>query len=230
MRDCTDITVILDRSGSMSAVKEAMEEVLNGFVAQQKLVPGDCRLTLVQFSDERQTVFSGLPLKNVPIIYLTPAGSTALLDAVGYTVDETGARFAALPECERPDKVVFVVVTDGYENASRKFEYREIQDKVMHQRNAYKWQFVFLGADQDAIASAASMGFAKTSALNYRNTKGSVRGMGAKLSDSTKQYRLCSANNYDETLTAGGVAVNVTEEDTKAWDKQQAEVKAQEQK
>ena len=110
-------------------------------------------------------MYAGKPIAEVPPLALEPRGATALLDAIGKTIHETGRRLAALPEAERPERVLFVVISDGQENASTEFSSERILAMTTHQASAYKWEFVYLGANQDAIAEAAKMGI--RNAANY---------------------------------------------------------------
>jgi hypothetical protein len=230
MRDATDLTIILDRSGSMAQVQSAMDEVLNGYVTMQKKLPGECRFTLVQFDDDIETPIDGVPLASVGKIVLEPRNATALLDAIGWTIDRTGKRLANMSEDERPNKVLIVVVTDGYENASHEYveldpskgpKSQKINNMVRHQREHYSWEFVFLGADQDAITSAAGMGFNMSNAINYSNTSGGVKGMGSRLMKMSSGYRSA------KTAQAGGQLLNccasenaqqIGVKDTEDWD------------
>ncbi len=159
--DLTDITMVIDRSGSMQSIRTDAEGGINSFIEQQKQEPGEANLTLVQFDTEYEFVHSGVPIKQVPAFKLIPRGSTALLDAVGRAINETGARLAAVAESQRPGLVVFVIVTDGQENSSREFTRDQIRTMVEHQQSAYKWQFTFLAANQDAFAAGGSMGIAQ---------------------------------------------------------------------
>ena len=159
--DLTDITMVIDRSGSMQSIRTDAEGGINSFIEQQKQEPGEALLTLVQFDTEYEFVHSGTPIKQVPAFTLVPRGSTALLDAVGRAINETGARLAAMSDADRPGLVVFVIVTDGQENSSHEFERDKIREMIEHQQSVYKWQFTFLAANQDAFAEGASMGIAQ---------------------------------------------------------------------
>ncbi len=168
--DYTDVTIVLDRSGSMASVKDDTIGGFNQFVADQKKVPGMGKITLVRFDDQYESVFRDLPLASAPDLTtatFVPRGSTALLDAIGRTIIETGARLSAMAEADRPGKVVFVILTDGMENASRTFTLAKINEMIALQRDVYKWQFIFLGANQDAIATAAAMQIPAGQALTY---------------------------------------------------------------
>jgi Mg-chelatase subunit ChlD len=157
-QDLTDITFVIDRSGSMQAMQTDAEGGVNAFMQRQAAEPGEALITLVQFDTEYEFVHQGLSAKTVPHYTLVPRGSTALLDAVGRAINETGARLAKLPEPDRPALVIFVVVTDGQENASREFSKEQIKQMIEHQQKNYQWQFTFLGANQDAFAEAGGMG------------------------------------------------------------------------
>lgn len=156
--DLTDITMVVDRSGSMGTIRTDAEGGINSFIEQQKQEPGEALLTLVQFNTKYEFVHSGAPIKQVPAFKLQPSGTTALLDAVGRAVNETGARLAAMDESQRPGLVVVVIVTDGHENASREFDRAQIRQMIEHQQSVYNWQFTFLAANQDAFAEGQSLG------------------------------------------------------------------------
>lgn len=165
--DLTDITMVIDRSGSMSSIRTDAEGGINTFVDSQKSEPGEALLTLVQFDTEYEFVHKGLPINSAPPFKLVPRGSTALLDAVGRAITETGARLSAIEEAQRPGLVVFVIVTDGAENASQEFSRDKIRQMIEHQQSVYNWQFTFLAANQDAFAEAASMGIAQAGTANF---------------------------------------------------------------
>jgi len=191
-RDLCDITVVLDRSGSMAAVAGDTIGGMNRFLEDQRKAPGAARLTLVQFDNEYEPVHRAVPIAAVPPLTdatFVPRGTTALLDATGRAIAETGARLAALAEAERPGKVIFVIVTDGLENASREFTRERVMGMITHQRDAYAWQFVFLGANQDAIASAATLGIQGTHAMTYAHTGAGTAAAFAAVSRGTARAR-----------------------------------------
>lgn len=169
--DLTDITLVVDRSGSMQAIQADAEGGVNAFIEQQAREPGEAYLTLVQFDTEYEFVTRGVAIKEVPPYRLQPRGSTALLDALGRAIQETGARLAAIPEASRPGLVVFVVMTDGEENSSREFTKAQIREKIEHQQTKYNWHFTFLGANQDAFAEAGGLGMAADVAANFQADK-----------------------------------------------------------
>src|SRR5262245_6947114 len=167
----TDLTIVLDRSGSMQACRDDAEVGLNAFVEKQKQRPGDCWFTLVQFDTEYEFVHKATRIQDVPPHKLQPRGATALLDAVGRAIVETGERLKAMAEADRPGLVAMVVITDGHENSSRDYTKTKIKEMIEHQTNVYKWQFTFLGANQDAFAEAGAMGFARGAVADYSVTK-----------------------------------------------------------
>lgn len=169
-QDKTEIVVVLDRSGSMQSVKADTIGGFNQFLDTQKQAPGEACITLAQFDDVYEVVYSGKPVKEAPILTAEtyqPRGSTALYDAICKTIDETGKRLELLSEDARPSLVVFVIQTDGFENCSRTFKIADVNERIARQRDTYKWQFVYLGANQDAIAEASKFGITPGFAMSY---------------------------------------------------------------
>lgn len=170
----TEIIVVADRSGSMNDVRDDTIGGFNAFLKeQQKLKDGRCLLTYCQFDTEYEVVHESLPIEKMkPLDYSTfePRGATALLDAVGKTIDEAGARFAAMPEDKRPGNVVLVIMTDGQENSSgimmegpdktpvRKYTLETVKERITHQADKYDWSVIFLGQNIDAFAAGDGIG------------------------------------------------------------------------
>lgn len=168
-KNLTDITLIVDRSGSMTTMREEAEKGINDFITQQrKDQSGDAVLSLVQFDNEYEIVYDAVPIDNVWYYKLEPRWSTALLDAVGKTINKTGERLRNMPENQRPGLVIFVIATDGHENSSKEFTKGQIQQMVKCQQENYNWQFIFIGANQDSFAEAHSMGLVGA-VSNYKN-------------------------------------------------------------
>lgn len=164
----SDITVLLDRSGSMTSVKSDVEGGFAGFLKEQRQVPGDCVLSLVQFDSEGiDAVYTACPIGAAPPLEFEPRSWTPLLDAVGRTLVSTGQRLAAMTEAERPGRVLFVIITDGKENASREFTKGQIKTMVERQTRDYQWQFLYLGANVDAFAEASGLGIGADYAADY---------------------------------------------------------------
>ena len=169
--DLSDITLVVDRSGSMAQVRNDAEGGVNTFISQQVTEPGEALLTLVQFDTEYEFLHTGVPVQNVPKYELVPRGMTALLDAVGRAINETGERLAKMPEADRPGLVVFVVTTDGEENSSKEFNKSQIKEMIERQQNDFNWHFTFLGANQDAFAEAGGMGIHAAGVADYADDK-----------------------------------------------------------
>lgn len=181
--DLTDITLVVDCSGSMQQIREDAEGGINAFIAQQAKEPGDALLTLVQFNTNYEFLHTGLPISRVPKYRLFPQGRTALLDAVGKAIHDTGTRLAKMAEKDRPGLVVFVVMTDGLENSSCESSKDDIKKMIEHQQEEYNWHFTFLGANQDAFAEAGGMGIHAAGVANFSVDKVGAACMatGAKL-------------------------------------------------
>jgi Mg-chelatase subunit ChlD len=166
----SEIAFVLDRSGSMEGCREAAIEGFNAFLHEQQQTEGLAKLTLILFNDEYLVPIDGLPVAEILPLNddsYVPRGSTALLDAIGRTIDELGARLAALPEQDRPGQVIVAILTDGLENSSQNCTWQEIARVIKQQTEQYRWTFLFLGANQDAIATAAQMSIAASNAAGY---------------------------------------------------------------
>lgn len=162
-RNLTDITLVLDRSGSMNSILQDAQGGLDHFIADQKNQPGECTFTLIQFNGDYDVPIKAKPIKEVEGHRIEPSGQTALLDAVGRAINETGNRLSQMPEPDRPGLVVFVILTDGLENASQEFAScnggaDRIKAMIEHQQTTYSWQFTYLGANQDAWDVARNLG------------------------------------------------------------------------
>lgn len=198
----THICLILDRSGSMSGIKEDVIGGVNNFLKEQREAPGECTLTLVQFDDQNpyEIIHDG-PVKDAKDLRdnYQPRGLTPLYDAMGRGIVNTGIKLAAMPDSERPERVVFVTMTDGLENASKEYGSAKIQAMTSEQNQKYNWQFVYLGANQDAIKAGFSIGVNMPRAANYAptNFQGAIKTSSNKL----KEYRtsgLASALDFSD--------------------------------
>ena len=176
--DLTEIAFVLDRSGSMNPIAGDAIGGFNTFLAAQQAHPGAARLTLVLFDHEYLVPHRGVEIGVVPPLdaaTYVPRGMTALLDAVGRTIDDLGERLAAMPEEERPGKVIVAILTDGQENASRDYTFAKVSAMIKHQQEKYSWEFIFLAANQDAIAAAGALSIAPKDAIAFQATGQGVR-------------------------------------------------------
>ena len=170
----THITAILDRSGSMRPLAVETIGGFNRFLADQKAAPGTGTLTMVLFDDKYETPHKDVNLQSVPDLtdkVYYARGMTALYDAIGKAVIETGATLAAMSEDQRPGSVIVLIITDGQENASHDFANEEgrlkVQEMDKHQTDVYGWNFIFMGANIDAKAVGGSLGVDTSRSFNY---------------------------------------------------------------
>jgi hypothetical protein len=189
----TLIAIVLDRSGSMQSIAADTIGGFNSFLEEQRKVPNDdARLTFVQFDHEYDVIHDSMPLKDVPALTsatYVPRGSTALLDAMGRTINTVGASLARMPESERPSQVVFCIITDGQENASREYTHARVSELIQHQQAKYRWNFVFLGANMDAISVGGGYGVSAGHALTFTSSPVGMVNMYASLSSNVASYR-----------------------------------------
>lgn len=169
-KDLTELVFILDRSGSMSGLESDTIGGYNSMLEKQKKEPGEALITTVLFDDKYELLHDRINLRGIEPItekeyYVR--GSTALLDAVGKTINKIGNAQKHTADAERAEQVMFVITTDGMENASREYSYERIRQMIEHQKSKYGWEFIFLGANIDAVAAADSLGIGKDRAVNY---------------------------------------------------------------
>lgn len=191
------ISFLLDRSGSMENIRDDVIGGMNHFFNAQKREPGECTTTLAQFDNEYEVIYDHVPIANVAPrtrANYAPRSSTALYDSISRLIDDTGIFLLGLPEHLRPERVLFVINTDGHENASCRVTQFALRKKIEHQRDAYKWEFVFLGANQDAILSARDIGIGAGSTMSYAaNSVGTASAM-ESLGRHTRSFRATGAN------------------------------------
>lgn len=192
MKNKTDITFILDRSGSMYKIRDDTIGGFNSFISDQQKEKGEAVVSLYQFDDQYQVDYEAKDLKDVEGLNtntFVPRGNTALYDALGKTIVKTGERLSAINESERPDKVVLVVLTDGQENYSKEYNSKKIAEMIKHQQDFYNWKFMFLGANQDAILAARTIGIAKDYSLTFAADGDGVKSAYGATSEKLKSFR-----------------------------------------
>ena len=183
----TEIIYVLDRSGSMWHLAHDAAGGYNAFLAEQRAKEdGEYRITTVLFNDEAQTITYHLDVRNASDLTLdryNPRDTTALLDAVGKTIDDAGEYYASLPEEERPAKVIFVIMTDGQENSSRHYNHNKVKEMIQHQESKYGWTFLFVGAGIDAYESSAGIGISSINTVSVSATDRGIGNMYASMSN-----------------------------------------------
>ncbi|MBF0101651.1 MAG: VWA domain-containing protein [Desulfobacterales bacterium] len=189
----SEIICIIDRSGSMGSIKNDAIGGFNTFLEEQKKLPEEATLTYIQFDTEYEVVHENKPLKDIqPInetIYI-PRGATALLDAIGKTIDSTGKRLSNIPEEKRPEKVIVAILTDGEENSSSVYNLSKIKQMIQHQKEKYSWEFIFLAANQDAFSEAMKIGIDTKDAFDFSPTGTGVKEAYATMSSRVKMFRM----------------------------------------
>jgi uncharacterized protein YegL len=169
-KDLTELVFILDRSGSMSGLESDTIVGYNAMLEKQKKEPGDAVITTVLFDDRYELLHDRINLRGIAPItdreYFV-RGSTALLDAVGKTINKIGNVQKHTAQEERAEHVMFVITTDGMENSSKEFSYEKVRQMIEYQKSKYGWEFIFLGANIDAIAAAERFGIDKDRTTNY---------------------------------------------------------------
>ena len=169
-KNLTELVFILDRSGSMAGLEKDTIGGFNAMLQKQRGEPGEAMISTVLFDNETEVIHDRVPLDRVPALtekeYFV-RGCTALLDAVGGAIHHIGNVHKYAREEDRPEKTLFVITTDGMENASHFYTYDQVKAKIQRQREKYGWEFLFLGANIDAAREAARFGIRADRAANY---------------------------------------------------------------
>jgi uncharacterized protein YegL len=166
----TELVFILDKSGSMSGLEKDTIGGYNSMLAKQQAVDGECHITTVLFDNGYELLHDRIDLKAVSPITereYQVGGSTALLDAIGRTIHKIGNAQRNTADDYRAEKVIFVIITDGEENASREYSAEKVKAQIERQKTKYGWEFIFLGANIDAVETAGHFGIAPDRAVEY---------------------------------------------------------------
>jgi len=190
-----DITLVIDRSGSMNAIRDDAEGGINAFIKDQAKNQGKCTLTLVDFDTDYRIIHNGVDIKLVGEYRLEPNGFTALLDAVGQAITSTGSRLAKMSDSEKPALVICMIVTDGAENSSKEYKVEQIQKMISHQREVYKWQFSFLGVGESVFEDAEKLGIDAAGIASYSTDKSSE--LYDAMSSKVTRMRMCCAEGEE---------------------------------
>lgn len=169
-KNLTELVFIIDRSGSMSGLEEDTIGGFNSMIKKQKKENGEANVTTVLFDDKYELLHDRVNIKDISEITESEyyvRGCTALLDAIGKTIGKIGNTQKKLKDEERAEHVMFVITTDGMENASREFTYKKIKEMISRQKEKYSWEFIFLGANIDAVSTAESFGIEEDRAANF---------------------------------------------------------------
>ena len=165
----TEVVFILDRSGSMSGLEDDTIGGFNSILKKQREEDGDANVTTILFDDEIEMLHKRVNIKEIKNITSNDyyvRGCTALLDAIGYSINFM-INVAKNKNEEKAKNVLFIITTDGHENASREYSYEKVKKMITYQKEKYNWKFLFLGANIDAISTAKNFGISKEFASNY---------------------------------------------------------------
>jgi uncharacterized protein YegL len=166
----TELVFILDKSGSMAGLESDTIGGFNALITKQKKEQGDACVTTVLFNHDYELLHDRISIKGIASITENEyevSGTTALLDAIGSTIQKIGNAQKRTSEEERAGKVMFIITTDGHENASCEYNYKKIKSMIAHQKDTYNWEFVFLGANIDAVSTAEKFGIDGDFAVKY---------------------------------------------------------------
>jgi uncharacterized protein YegL len=198
-QDKTFIAVIIDRSGSMADMVESTVKGFNEFMLEQRGAAGEARMTVVLFDDRYEVLVDDVDVKLIPDLDANVTnlarGTTAMRDAIGRTIINIKEKIAAMDEDDRPAKVLFVITTDGQDNASTDFDKEKLEKAIKFQRDIDKWEFLFTGADESLILAAQELGISKGNVSVYANTSAGVLKNYHKMSAATVTYRSVSLDN-----------------------------------
>lgn len=176
----THVVFILDKSGSMAGTQDDVIGGFNSLMSDQRKAEGKLTVSMCQFDTSYNLCFNMVGADEVTDLNsdtYRPGGNTALLDAVGRTINDVGEKLRDLPDALRPGKVLVVIMTDGQENSSREFTRRQVMELVKRQENEYKWNFIYVGANVDSFGEAGSLGLRAANVLSYTaDSEGTVKG------------------------------------------------------
>jgi uncharacterized protein YegL len=201
----TELVFILDKSGSMGGLESDTIGGYNAMLEKQKAVEDECRMTTVLFDNNYELLHDRIDIKAVSAItekeYFV-GGSTALIDAIGRTIHKIGNAQKHTAEDYRAEKVMFVIITDGEENSSREYSSEKVKKMIQHQKSKYGWEFIFLGANIDAVETAKRFGIAPNRAQNYHADSEGVELNFRVMSDTIAKFRACDAmsDNWNEEI------------------------------
>lgn len=192
----TELVFILDRSGSMSGLEKDTVGGFNSMLEKQRKEPGDALVSTVLFDNETEVIHDRIAIADVPNLtdkeYFV-RGCTALLDAVGGAIHHIGNVHKYARKEDVPEKTLFIITTDGMENASRYYSYDKVRHMIESQKERYGWEFLFLGANIDAVAAARRFGIDESMAANYHNDEVGTALNYEVISEAITSVRECAA-------------------------------------
>ena len=213
----TEVVFILDRSGSMSGLEADTIGGFNSMINKQKQEEGEAYISTVLFDDQTEVLHDRVPVGKIEPMndkQYYVRGCTALLDAIGGAIHHIGNVHKYAREEDRPEKTIFIITTDGMENASHFYTYDKIKKMVERQKNKFAWEFIFLGANIDAIEVAGRFGIAANRAVNYEADREGTALNFEVLSKTVSNFRGCALEDEDMDMLIEG-SLNLVREDYK---------------
>lgn len=195
-KNLTELVFILDRSGSMSGLEKDTIGGYNSMLEKQRKVDGECVITTVLFDNHYELLHDRIDIRAIQPITAKEyfvGGSTALLDAIGKTIHKIGTVQKNTTEDYRAEKVMFVIITDGEENASRHYSSMQIREMIQRQKERYGWEFIFLGANIDAVETAGRFGIDADRAVDYVPDGEGTELYFRMMSETVATFRECGA-------------------------------------
>lgn len=204
MKKYVKIINIIDKSGSMGSIIDSAISGFNEFIQGQKSVEGEAIVSTIMFSNLYKVLYENMDIKNCNYLDRTnyiPDGNTALYDAIGKTIESEINRLGTLPLEERPEKTLCVILTDGFENASRIFGKEKIKKMITEMKEDFKWEFIFLGANEEASLTAEAMGISKGNSYAFTATEDGIKDAYRGVNFASKVYRMSSDNRMEDVMT-----------------------------
>ena len=199
-KNLTEIVFILDRSGSMAGLEDDTIGGFNAMIQKQKNENGEAYVSTVLFDNHTEVIYDRVDIQKIQPMTRNDyyvRGSTALLDAVGKAIHHIGNVHKYAREEDRPEKTIFVITTDGMENASREYTYQRVRQMIEHEKEKYGWEFLFLGANIDAAKEAARFGITEDRAANYHADREGTAVIYEAMSEAVCNVRACRPVSAD---------------------------------
>ncbi|MBR2852864.1 MAG: VWA domain-containing protein [Clostridia bacterium] len=194
-KNLTEMVFILDRSGSMAGLEEDTIGGFNAMIEKQKKEEGEALVSTVLFSAESTVIYDRVDIRKIEPMtekQYNVYGSTALIDAIGQAIHHIGNVHKYAREEDRPEHTIFIITTDGMENASHRYSSKEVKDMVQRQKQRYGWEFLFLGANIDAVETAGRFGIGADRAVRFRNDPKGIKLNYETVSRTVGMMRACA--------------------------------------
>ncbi|MBQ9832805.1 MAG: VWA domain-containing protein [Clostridia bacterium] len=196
----TELVFILDRSGSMAGLESDTVGGFNSLIEKQKKQDGDCYVSTVLFDNESEVLHDRVKLQDIPKMTdkdYTVRGCTALVDAIGSAIHHIGNIHKYARKEDVPEHTLFVITTDGLENASRRYKAEQVKNMIERQKEKYGWEFLFVGANMDAVETAAQYGIHQDRAVNYNADEKGTKILYESVAKAVSHVRACQPLEAD---------------------------------